>query len=234
MALTIGRGPFGRSAAGRFDFTPPEHVVYVEPFPRRVRGVRAGATVVDCDRVVLVHETGRLPRYAFPAEDVRHDAAVPEAATPGHVTLAWDAVDAWFEEDEEVFVHVRDPYHRIDVVPTGRRVVVSVGGVVLADSTAVRGLYETGLPVRWYLPPDDVRMELLRPSATVTHCPYKGRPVYWTLRDGEPDRDVAWSYRGELRPEAEDIRDRVAFYDERVDVDVDGLRQERPATPWSR
>ena len=235
MSMTVGRGPFGQQPAGRFDVEIPERIVYVERFPRRVRGVKEGETVVDSDAVLLVHASGRLPYYAFPASDVHLDAGRNEKAVPGHVRVPWDAVDAWFEEDEQVFVHVRDPYHRIDVVPTSRHVVVSVDGVVLADSTGVVGLYETSLPVRWYFPRDDVRLDLLEPSETVTQCAYKGQPVHWSARvDGTLHEDVAWSYDDEVRREAEDVRGRIAFYDERVDVDVEGVRQEPPVTPWSR
>jgi uncharacterized protein (DUF427 family) len=235
MTLTVGRGPFGQHPAGRFDVQIPEHVVYVESFPRRVRGVRNGETVVDSDAVKLVHASGRLPYYAFPAGDVRVEEARDEPAAPGHVRVPWDAVDAWFEEDEQVFVHVRDPYHRIDAVPTSRRVVVSLDGVVLADSGRAVGLYETSLPVRWYLPREDVRTDLLERSETITQCAYKGQPVHWSARlDGTLHEDVAWSYDDDVRREAEDVRGRIAFYDERVDVDVDGVRQERPVTPWSQ
>ncbi|MDP9444911.1 MAG: DUF427 domain-containing protein, partial [Actinomycetota bacterium] len=229
MSLTIGRGPFGAHRAGRFDFTAPEHVVYVEDFPRHVHALREGQRVVDSGRVKLVHETDRLPHYAFPAEDVRVEA-VPEPHLEGYVHVAWDAVDAWFEEDEQVFVHVRDPYHRIDVVPTTRHVTVSLDGTVLAESTRVRGLYETGLPIRWYFPRDDVRTDLLARSDTVTHCPYKGAATHWSaVLEQRVVADVAWSYDAAVRREAEDVAGRICFYDERVDVDVDGVRVARPA-----
>jgi len=235
----MGSGPFGQSPGGHFNFDVPSQVTYVEPFPRRVRAVKDDETVVDSDRTVLVFESRRMPHYAFPTEDVAFDRARPEPAVAGHVRVAWDAVDAWFEEDEQVYVHVRDPYHRIDVVPTHRHVVISLdgpdGAVVLADSTSTRALHETGLPVRWYVPPADVRSELLEASATVTHCAYKGTPVHWSAQlGGDPVPDVGWTYPGEVRREAEDVRDYIAFYNERVDIDVDGVRQERPTTPWSR
>lgn len=235
MTLTIGRGPFGSQAAGRFDFEPPPHVVYVEEFPRRVRAVKDGETAIDSDRVKLVHETDRLPHYAFPVQDVKLDAARPETAAPDHVRVPWNAVDAWYEEDEQVFVHVRDPYHRIDVVPTSRRVTVSVGGVTLAESGRARGLYETGLPIRWYLPREDVRTDFLERSDTVTRCAYKGTANHWSARiEGTVVPDVAWSYDDDVRREGEPVRGSVAFYNERVDLEVDGVRQERPKTQWSR
>ena len=124
----MGSGPFGQSPGGHFNFDVPSQVTYVEPFPRRVRAVKDDETVVDSDRTVLVFESRRMPHYAFPTEDVAFDRARPEPAVAGHVRVAWDAVDAWFEEDEQVYVHVRDPYHRIDVVPTHRHVVISLDG----------------------------------------------------------------------------------------------------------
>lgn len=233
MSLMIGKGPFGRRSAGRFDFDPPDHVVYVERFPRRVRADRGGETVVDSDAVVLVHESGKLPHYAFPAGDVRLDAP-PEPHADGYVTVDWGAVDAWYEEDERVEVHPRDPYHRIDTFATSRHIVVSLGGVVLAESTGARALYETSLPTRYYLPAEDVRVDLLVPSDTVTRCAYKGTARHWSARVGdETVPDVAWTYE-QPRREAETVRDRIAFYDERVDVDIDGARQDRPETAWSR
>lgn len=234
MSLTIGTGPFGRRPRGRFNFDPPGHVVYVERFPRRVRAELGKQLVIDSDGVVLVHEHGKLPHYAFPASDVRVEAA-PEPHADGFVTVAWDVVDVWFEEGEQVEVHPRDPYHRIDTFSTSRHVSVSVDGVQLADSTRARALYETGLPVRWYVPPDDVRRETLEPSDTVTACAYKGTARHWSARVG--DRvvaDVAWGYGdGVVRREGEPVRGLIAFYDERTDVDVDGVRQDRPETQWS-
>src|SRR5262245_38658389 len=108
MSLTFGRGPLSRDPAATRNFDLPQRVVLAEPLGRRVRGVRAGQTVVDSGDVQLVHETGRLPRYAFPAKDVHVDAE-PHADLDGHVVVAWEAVDAWFEEDERVLVHPRDP-----------------------------------------------------------------------------------------------------------------------------
>src|SRR5207302_1838594 len=119
--------------------------------------------------VVLVYRSKNLPHFAFPREDVTVDAE-DEPAAPGYVTVPWHAVDAWFEEDDEVFVHPRDPYHRIDTAATSRRIRVSIDGAELARSTRAIALYESGLPVRYYLPTDDVRMDQLTESDTVTQC----------------------------------------------------------------
>lgn len=233
MSLTLGTGPFGRRRSGRFDFEAPEAVVYVEPFPRRVRAVRARETVIDCDETVLVHETGKLPHYAFPVDHVHLDAdAEPHAR--GYVVVPWESVDAWYEEDERVEVHPRDPYHRIDTFSTSRRLTVSIDGIRLADSTRARALYETGLPTRWYLPLADVERELLERSTTITECAYKGAAIHWSARiGGQLETDIAWTYERPRR-EAEPVRSLMAFYDERVDVDLDGERQERPRTQWSQ
>lgn len=146
------------------------------------------------------------------------------------IRFDWDAMDAWFEEDEEVFTHPRSPYTRIDILPSSRHVRVEVGGVIVAESSSPRLLFETGLPVRYYLPKPHVRIDLLVPTATATHCPYKGQAEYWSVRAGERVYpDVAWSYRTPL-PESQRIAGLIAFYNEKVDLSVDGVRQERPST----
>jgi uncharacterized protein (DUF427 family) len=149
------------------------------------------------------------------------------------IRFDWDAMDAWFEEDEEVFTHPRSPYVRVDILASSRHVQVVVDDVTLAESTSPRLLFETGLPVRYYLPKPHVRMDCLVPSAKVTHCPYKGRAEHWSVRAG--DRvipDLAWSYRTPL-PESTKIAGLIAFYNEKVDLYVDGVRQERPTTKFS-
>ncbi len=235
MSLTLGRGPFGHRPAGAFNFRPPEHVVYVEELPRRVRAVKDGRTVVDSDRAKLVHESLQLPRYAFPRDDVDGDVeGAPEPHVEGHVHVPWGAADAWFEEDEVLAAHPLDPYHRIDTFATSRRIRVSVEGVVLADSTSALALFETGLPVRYYLPEGDVRTDLLDLSETLTVCAYKGRARHWSARVGEGVPDVAWSYDDDVKRDAERVRGRICFYNERTDLEVDGLLQERPWSPWSR
>jgi uncharacterized protein (DUF427 family) len=150
-----------------------------------------------------------------------------------HVRLDWDAMDAWFEEDEEVFTHARSPYTRVDILATSRRVRVELNGVVLADSPRAKVLFETGLPARWYIPKVDARMDLLVATDTESHCPYKGQARYWSLpTDGGMEDDIVWSYPTPL-PESQRIAGYVAFFDERIDLFVDGERQERPKTRFS-
>jgi uncharacterized protein (DUF427 family) len=147
----------------------------------------------------------------------------PIEALRDHVKIEWDAMDAWFEEDEEVFTHVRSPYARIDILPSSREVVVTAGDVELARTTRANALFETGLPARWYIPKHDVRMDLLEGSATVTRCPYKGTTVHFSARlpGGDAIEDVAWSYPTPL-PESTRIAGLLAFYDDKVTVSVDG------------
>jgi uncharacterized protein (DUF427 family) len=158
-----------------------------------------------------------------------------EGAPPiaGYRALYWNAMDGWLEEDEEAIVHVRDPYHRVDILETSRHVRVSLEGETLAESSRARVIFETALPPRWYFPPDDVRGEHLVESETTTGCAYKGFASYWSVRVGDhEEEDLAWTYRAP-RPGVEQIRDHIAFFNERVDVEVDGEAQERPLTQWS-
>ena len=142
-------------------------------------------------------------------------------------------MDGWFEEDEQVFTHPRDPYTRVDILHSSRHVRVEVEGVTIAESAKPTLLFETGLPVRFYLPKTRVRMDLLTATETVTHCPYKGLAEYWSVRLGETlHADLAWSYRTPL-PESQKIAGLVALYNERVDLHVDGVRQARPSTKFA-
>jgi uncharacterized protein (DUF427 family) len=149
------------------------------------------------------------------------------------IRLEWDSMDAWFEEDEEVFTHPRNPYTRVDILASSRHVRVEVDGITVAESSSPRLLFETGLPARYYLPKPHVRMDLLTPTDTESHCPYKGQAEWWSVRGGDAVRaDLAWSYRMPL-PESQKIAGLVAFYNEKVDIYVDGVLQERPHTKFS-
>jgi uncharacterized protein (DUF427 family) len=143
----------------------------------------------------------------------------------GYAALYWDRVDRWLDEDEEVFGHLTDPFHRVDVRATSQRVRVLAGdasGTVVAESARGLVLSETGLPNRYYLPAEDVREELLRPSDTRTVCPYKGRASYWTVRlDGRELADAVWSYVEPL-PEATRIARYRAFRHDELTIEVDG------------
>ena len=161
------------------------------------------------------------------------DPGPPLSAVAGHWSFTWDGRVSWFEEALEVHVHARDPTKRVDVVPSERRIRVEVAGQVLAESTRPHALFETTLPTRWYLPVDDVEWELLEPSDTVSQCPYKGTARYWSVRaGGEVHRDLAWSYP-EPVVECPRIAGLVCFFNEKVDMVIDGVPQPRPITPWS-
>jgi uncharacterized protein (DUF427 family) len=214
MSLTTARGPLSDHPAGRFVGR-----VYLEPFPRRVRGRKDGEWVVESDAVLLVHRPTRPPSYAFPAGDVRVEAT-PVAEADGYVDVAWDAVDEWWEEDERMLGHPRNPYHRVDCVRTSRRLRVEVAGEVLVDTDAAVGVFETAIEPRLYVPRDLVRMELLRRSTTTTYCPYKGTATYWHAAVGDTVvEDVAWTYEDPF-PECHPIDGMVSFYAERTDLTV--------------
>jgi uncharacterized protein (DUF427 family) len=152
----------------------------------------------------------------------------------GHAFLDWDAIDEWFTEDLQIHGHPKDPYTRIDIVPTTRHVKVSLDGVTLAESRRTKLLQETSLPARFYFPPEDVRTELLVPSSQRSRCAYKGSAAYWSVRVGDHVvEDLVWTY-ADPEPEAAPVRDLLCFFSERVDVELDGEPQERPRTQWAR
>ncbi len=149
------------------------------------------------------------------------------------IRLEWDAMDAWFEEDEEVYTHARDPHTRVDILASSRHVRVEVDGLTIAESTSPRLLFETGLPVRYYLPKPHARMDLLELTDVVTHCPYKGQAQSWSIHTGElVHENMAWSYPSPF-PESQKIAGLIAFYNEKVDLFIDGVQQERPSTKFS-
>jgi uncharacterized protein (DUF427 family) len=153
----------------------------------------------------------------------------------GYIAFDWNAMDAWFEEDEQVFVHPRDPFSRIDVIHSSRHVRVVVEGKTVAETQRPVLLSETGLPTRAYIPRIDVEMSLLTQSDTITRCPYKGEATHYSARLGDQlIQDIAWSY---LFPEPDmaKIQNLICFYQERVDeFYVDGELTARPETPWSK
>jgi uncharacterized protein (DUF427 family) len=224
--------------------SPPFDELTYYPISRWVRGRRGGDTVVDSRRTVLIWEPGHTtPIYAFPREDVSimsddpaaegvRDVTDPDLA--GYVTVAWDALDHWFEEDEEVFIHPRDPFVRIDALQSSRHVRVERDGHLLAESDRPVLVFETGRPARYYLKPSDLDESLLADSELETGCPYKGYASYRdVVIEGRRHPNLFWYYR---RPftEVSGIRDLLAPYSERVDVIVDGELQERPAGPLGR
>src|SRR5829696_7496373 len=191
--MTTGTGPFGHRPWGRFNFElPSERIEYLEPFPRRVRALVGDEVVIDTTGARLLHQQRRLPVWCFAPEDVRIDALTDEGITAyadglaeGLIEIRWDAVDQWLEEDEEVIVHPRDPYHRLELRDTSRPVRVELGSELLAESSGALALFETSLPARWYLPQGDVRAELIPNHEVRTGCAYKGWASYYDVRIGE-------------------------------------------------
>ena len=266
MALTLGSGPFSKqrsSADANYEIEGPEHLLLFEDYPRRMRALLGGETVVDSERGKLLFESNIPPVLYLPEDDLapgvtestshathcpfKGDAAywslrvgdrVAENAVwgypepgerarwlKGYVSIYWGAVDQWLQEDEPLVGHLRDPYHRVDVRSSTRRVRVTAGGELLAETTQPKLLFETSLPTRYYIPRADVPAERLSATEKVTHCPYKGEASYWSASVGdELLEDVAWGYAEPL-PEAAAVRDHLSFTGEGVEIEV-----EHPAT----
>ena len=189
--------------------------------------------MADSRRTKLLYQPPKvIPVHVFPEEDVRLDLLPEESITrheDGLIEIAWDVPDKWLEEDEELLGHARDPFHRIDCRRTSRHIRVSIGGQVLAETRRAVALFETRLPTRWYIPRDDVSAELVRNHGHRTTCAYKGHATHW---DVAGESAVAWSYELPLN-DAMPVRSMIAFYNERVDIHVDGEREQRPRTQWS-
>jgi uncharacterized protein (DUF427 family) len=230
-----------------FDTTAALYVWEIPPYPQYYIPLK------DVDADLLVDEDH--PQKSRRGTARRHGLRVGDAVRPASarvfgadalaglvdtVRFDWDAVDAWFEEDEQIFVHPRSPYSRVDALRSHRRVRVQLNGIVLAESASPVMVFETGLPPRYYLDRTDVNFEHLIPSDTVTSCPYKGTTsAYWSVRtdqgvekDPAVEKDLAWAYDFPTR-QLLPIAGLIAFYNEKVDVFLDGELQERPTTPFS-
>jgi uncharacterized protein (DUF427 family) len=213
-----------------FDTTEPRLVWEVPYYPQYYvprSDVRADLEPTGRSRTSRTRGVGTLHTVRVgSAEAVEAATTYDDASNPalaGLVRFAWDAMDAWFEEDDEVFTHPRSPYTRVDILPTSRHVQVKAAGTVVAESSQAHVLYETGLPPRYYVPKVDVRMERLIGTDHVTHCPYKGETVYWSINTGnEVLENAAWSYPYPL-PESIRIVGLVSFEPSKVDVIVDGV-----------
>ena len=172
-------------------------------------------------------------RFEADAVWTYREPIAPASFLAGHAAFYWGKLDEWFVEDEQVFGHPRDPYHRIDTYRTTRLVRVSVDGEAIAESTWAVALFESGLPARFYLPAEDVQMHLLEPSEKTSRCAYKGVASYWHVRVGNTlHEDLAWTY-AEPDEDVRGIRGLICFFNERVDLEVGGELQERPVTQWS-
>lgn len=230
------------------------------PSARWVRAQFGGEYIVDSKRPVYVWEHDKYPTYFFPKEDVRMNLLAEAGQTSsrafwtvrvngdqveraaytypnepdleGYLTLKWHQMDHWFEEEEEVFVHARDPFKRVDVMPSSRHVRVEIDGETVTDTKRPFLLFETSLPTRYYIPREDVNMEYLTPTDTHTACPYKGIASYWNVKIGDKVyKDLVWSYPDPIL-EMPKIKGLLCFFNEKVDLYVDGELQERPQTYW--
>lgn len=151
----------------------------------------------------------------------------------GYIALSWHAMDHWYEEAEEVFVHPRDPYHRVDTIHSKRHIRVEVDGVTVAESHNPVLLFETGLPTRYYLPQEDVKLDLLASTETHTSCPYKGIASYWSINVNDKEhKDLVWGYLDPIS-EIPKIKGLMAFYNEKLNIYVDGELESRPRTVFS-
>jgi uncharacterized protein (DUF427 family) len=197
----------------------------LEPSDRRTRCPHKGEASYRSLRVGDRFEPEAVWTYREPI--------APAAFLAGYAAFYWAKLDEWFVEGEPVLGHPRDPYHRIDTFRMSRPVRVSVDGETVAASTRAVALFESGLPARFYVPAEDVRTDRLEPSETKTRCAYKGVATYWHVRVGDAlHEDLAWTY-DEPERDAGAIRSLICFFNERVDLEVDGNAQERPVTRWS-
>nr|VWO99165.1 BAH/PHD-containing protein [Ganoderma boninense] len=240
---------------------PFAQLPHIESTPKRVRVFFGGEYIVDTTDALLVWLKPNYPYYFFKMKDVPdkylvdafqsqkhhiYDIVVGNrraeaAATVYHddeldglIQIEFSEMDAWFEEDQQIYVHPKDPYKRVDVLQSSRHIRVEVNGVEVANSTRPRLLFETSLPVRYYIPTTDCKLELLGPSETSTQCPYKGVAGYYhiNLPSGDVLEDLVWYYRTP-QLECAEIRGCVAFYNEKVDIYLDGVLQPRPESPWA-
>ncbi len=198
--------------------------------------------LVPSDHVITDDHKGQASHWSLKVGDhvaqngaFAYPSGMPQWPEMGeYFAFDWPQMDAWYEEDEEVFVHPRDPYKRVDVMPSKRHVRIILGGVTLADTRRARFLFETGLPTRYYIPAEDVKMDQLQATETHTRCPYKGIASYWTVQaGGSTFPDVVWGYPDPI-PECPKIKDLLCFFNERVEaIYVDDELQPRPRTKWS-
>jgi uncharacterized protein (DUF427 family) len=207
----------------------------VAPAEERAVQVGEGPPVLDPRTGFSFHTApGRVFDIATDGATLAGAAFAPsDPQFDGYTIVDFEAFDEWREEDELLVGHARDPFKTVDTRPSSRRVVVEIGGITVADSTRSTMLFETYLPTRYYLPREDIRMDLLQPSQTTSVCAYKGHASYWSATvDATVVHDVAWSY-SHPHNYAVPVKDMLTFFNERVDISVDGERVERPRTPWS-
>jgi len=199
----------------------------LRPAGKPPRGRHTGSRIFY--DLVIAGELLENAAWTFPADDLA-----------GHIAFEWfrrtgRGLDHWYEEEEEIFIHPRDPHKRVDALPSSRHVRVEIGGTLVADTHRPVLLFETSLPTRYYIPREDVRLDLFEATAHSTGCPYKGTARYWSWSwqgEGNVPSNIVWSYPEPL-PAVALIKDRLAFFNEAVDITVDGEPLDRPVTPFS-
>lgn len=210
---------------------PPSiaEVGHIAPVPRRIRAMLAGRWVLDTTEALYVWEQPHYPQYLIPERDTDTDALPPgvfsQHEREGYLRIDWSAPDSWFEEDEHVFVHPRNPYTRVDALRSSRAVRLELDGLVLAESSAPVIVFETGLRPRYYLDRSTIDFGHLRPSDTITECPYKGTTSgYWSVEtpNGRHE-DLAWTYDFPTR-QLLPVAGLIAFYDEKLELFIEGAR----------
>jgi uncharacterized protein (DUF427 family) len=221
MSLVAGRGPLSGDPAGWFSPPLPHEVVFVEPHPRRIQGIRGGDTVIDTEQALLVHRRDAPLSYAFPVDQIGGLAGEPVPEAPGYVRVPWDAVDTWLEEGRKLVHYPPNPYHRVDCRPTDRRLRVRIADTTLVDTVDTVIVFETALQPRLYVHPSAVRTDLLQQSDTTTYCNYKGHATYWSAVIGDVVvGDVAWTY-DDPPPETQPIKGYFSFDTATVDVEAE-------------
>jgi uncharacterized protein (DUF427 family) len=258
VSLTIAEGPLAANPPRtvNYQIEGPAHRLFMHEFPRRIRAVSGGETVLDSTRAMLLHETGLGPQLYVPMDDIRQDlltktdhhthcpfkgdasywSVVTSTQTAenalwaylepkpesqwlrGYAAFYWNRLDEWYDEDERVEGHIRDPFHRVDVRRSSRHVrVLTKDGEVLADTKRPMLLSETGLPNRFYIPADNVNRDLLTATDTHTVCPYKGTASYWSAG---PLKDAVWSYP-DAQGDAQKISGYLSFLHGDVSVEIE-------------
>ena len=218
MSLVAGSGPLSGDRAGQLSPPIAGDVVYIEPHPRRVQGIRGGRTVIDTERALMVHRRGSPLSYAFAADEIGDLPADPVPEAPGFAVVPWTAMDTWLEEGRVLVHYPPNPYHRVDCRPTARGLRVEVSGTTLVDTVDTMILFETALRPRLYVNPSLVRTDLLSRSATTSYCNYKGYATYWSVTAGHTVvEDAVWSYEDPL-PESLPIKGMLSFDETKLDV----------------
>ena len=177
--------------------------------------------------VTVDNQTAEAGAWSFP------NPGLDREFLENYITFKWKKMDHWYEEEEEVFVHARNPYVRVDAIESSRHIRVKVDGLLVAESDRPVLVFETNLPVRYYLPKEDVRMDLLEATQAQTECPYKGAASYWSVNTGdETHRNIVWAYENPYSEVAR-IKGYLAFFNEKVDIYDDGELVTKDDAVWS-